>query len=109
MLQLVLEWNLHHEMILIKVWYDSETWTWWNSDEKITIILNMLKDPILSGKCEQWVLWKICGKIINIMVVISPGKFNIDQIIIGNSVFTNKCDRKEGPNEVVDFVPPDVQ
>ena len=57
---------------VLGVWYDSVSWTWWISDEKITIILNMLKDTILSGKCEQWVLWKICGKIINIMVVISP-------------------------------------
>ena len=80
---------------VLGVWYDSKSWTWWISDEKITIILNMLKDLILTDKCEQWVLWKICGKLINIMVVIPPGKFNIDQIIIANSVFTDKSDRKE--------------
>ena len=37
-----------------------------------------------------------CGKYVaNIMVVIPPGKFNIDQIIIANNVFTEKTDRKE--------------
>ena len=80
---------------VLGVWYDSEDWTWWISDEKLNIILNMLKDLILTDKCEQWVLWKICGKLINIMVVIPPGKFNIDQIIIANNVHNNKWERKE--------------
>ena len=51
------------------------------------------------------------------MVVSPTGKFNIDQIIVANSVFTNMCDRKEmvelwpklKDQMVVDFVPPDVQ
>ena len=57
---------------VLGVWYDSESWTWWISDEKVTIMLNMIKDLILTDKCEQWVLWEICGKLINIMVVIPP-------------------------------------
>ena len=80
---------------VLGVWYDSKNWTWWISDEKLSTILNMLKDLILSDNCEQWVLWKICGQIINIMVIIPPGKFNIDDIIIANNVYTEKCDRRK--------------
>ena len=80
---------------VLGVWFDSKNWTWWISDEKLSTILNMLKDLILSDNCEQWVLWKICGKIINIMVIIPPGKFNIDQLIIANNVYTEKCDRRK--------------
>ena len=49
---------------VLGVWYDSKSWTWWISDEKMNIILNMLKDLICTDKCEQWVLWKICGKLL---------------------------------------------
>ena len=80
---------------VLGVWFDSKNWTWWISDEKLSTILNMLKDLILSDNCEQWVLWKICGQIINIMVIIPPGKFNIDQIIIANNVYPEKCDRRK--------------
>ena len=80
---------------VLGIWYDSESWTWWIGDEKLAIILNMLKELILSEECEQWVLWKICGKIINIMVLLPPGKFNVDHIIRADNVYTDKADRKE--------------
>jgi hypothetical protein len=80
---------------VLGIWYDSESWTWWIGDEKLAIILNMLKELILSEECEQWVLWKICGKIINIIVLLPPGKFNVDQIIRADNVYTDKADRKE--------------
>jgi hypothetical protein len=80
---------------VLGIWYDSESWTWWIGDEKLAIILNMLKELILYEECEQWVLWKICGKIINIMVLLPPGKFNVDQIIRADNVYTDKADRKE--------------
>ena len=48
--------------------------------EKITIILNMLKDLILTDECEQWVLWKICFKFINVTVAIPPGNEMVDSV-----------------------------
>ena len=33
---------------------------------------------------------KICGKIINIMVSLPPNKFNVDQIIRADNVYTDK-------------------
>ena len=79
---------------VLGIWYDSESWTWWISDEKLAIILNTLKDLILADNCEQWELWRICGKIINIMVVIPPGKYNVDQIIKADNIYTEKSDRR---------------
>ena len=37
---------------VLGIWYDSETWTWWIGDEKLAIILNMLKELIMAEECE---------------------------------------------------------
>ena len=80
---------------VLGICYDTIAWTWWISDEKLAIILNMLKELILADECEQWVLWKINGKIINIMSLLPPGKFNVDQLICSANVNTHKADRKK--------------
>jgi hypothetical protein len=38
---------------------------------------------------------KICGKIINIMVSLTPNKFNFDQIIRADNVYRDKADRRK--------------
>ena len=67
------------------VFYDSVDWSWKLPAEKLARLLHDIKEMMCAERVKQELVWRVVGKILNVMPLVPTGRFNIDHLIRANS------------------------
>ena len=73
--------------------YDTVTQTWFLPEDKMARIMNQLTEAMSSTSLEAFQVWSLAGKIIHIKDIVPAGRFQVEEILRTNSLYTEKQDR----------------
>ena len=68
--------------IVLVVCYDTVSFTWYLREDKMSIILNMINNAIEDEEMTQRTVKKLCGKLIDIRVLVPSSKYYLANLII---------------------------
>ena len=75
---------------VLGIFYDTVTWTWKMPGEKLARLMHDIKGVLTVDVVKQEVVWRVVGKILNIMPLVPTGRFNVDHLIRANSESMNR-------------------
>ncbi len=76
--------------VVLGVIYDTVKWTWAIPVDKLARLVLQIQDAVAAVALRQDAVWSLVGKIIHYAPLFSVGRFNIDHLILANSVSTQK-------------------
>ena len=81
------------EGIVLGVCYDTVSFTWYLREDKMSIILNMINNAIEDEEMTQRTVKKLCGKLIDIRVLVPSSKYYLANLIIDANQDNDQLDR----------------
>ena len=70
---------------MLGVWFNTETWTWWLSEEKVLRYTNDLTDLLGKDTATQREIWESVGKVLYVSTLIPESKYYTSAMLKANN------------------------
>ena len=76
--------------VVLGVLYDTQTWTWCIPPDKLHRLIVQIEQAMDCDYLRQSEVWSLCGRILHYAPLVPCGRFNLDYLIVANSVSTDR-------------------
>ena len=71
---------------ILEIWFDTVSWTWWISEEKVARYTNDLLDMLSQTMTTQKKVWESVGKVLYVGCLLPGSKYHVSEMLKANNM-----------------------